>query len=206
MKKKYLIIISLLLLLFVLVTTLVLTNNINGFDDAIYNTIISIRNNFWDMFFKSITKCGNTITIIVLVVILFFFIKDKYRLMLVSIPIITVLSNQVLKHIFMRPRPDHLRLIKQGGYSYPSGHAMISVAIYGFLIYYIYHKVNNRYLKVFLISLLSILIILIGISRIYVGVHYPSDILGGYILSLLILILVILGVDKYDKNGSKWFL
>ena len=202
MKKRYLIIIS-LLLLFVLVTTLVLTNNISNFDDTIYNTIFSIRNNFWDAFFKCITKCGNTITIIVLVVILFFFIKNKYRLMLVCVPIATVLSNQLLKHIIRRPRPDHLRLIKQGGYSYPSGHAMISIALYGFLIYYVYHKVNNKYLKIFLISLLSILIILIGMSRIYVGVHYPSDILGGYILSLLILILVILGVDKYDKTNSK---
>ena len=103
----------------------------------------------------------------------------------------------------MRPRPDHLRLIKQNGYSYPSGHSMISIAVYGFLIYYVYHKVKNKALKIALIILLSLLIILIGISRIYVGVHYPSDVLGGYTLSLLIIIVVILGVDKYVKDDSK---
>ena len=155
------------------------------------------------MFFKSVTILGNTATIIGLLVILLIFIKDKYRYMLGSSALVTVLVNQLLKHIIMRPRPDHLRLIKQGGYSYPSGHSMISVAVYGFLIYYVYHNVKNKYLKVTLICLLSLLIILIGISRIYVGVHYPSDVLGGYILSLLILILVVMGVDKYVKNGSK---
>ena len=58
-------------------------------------------------------------------------------------------------------------------------------------------------LKIALIILLSLLIILIGISRIYVGVHYPSDVLGGYTLSLLIIIAVIMGVDKYVKDDSK---
>ncbi len=202
MKKKYLAIIG-LLILFILITILVETNNVTAFDDTIYNFIFSLRNNFFDYFFKTITMCANTLTVIIIVIILLLIIKDKYRFILGIDVITTVLSNQALKHIFMRPRPDHLRLIKEGGYSYPSGHSMISVALYGFLIYYVYHKVQNKKLKVFLISLLTLLIILIGMSRIYVGVHYPSDVLGGYTLSLLILILVILGVDKYDKNGSK---
>ena len=201
MKKKYLIIS--LLVLFIIVTVLVFTNNTNSFDNTAYNNIISIRNNFWDVFFTSVTILGNTSIIIILVVILLILLKDRYRYLVVGITAFTALSNQILKNIFRRPRPEVLRLIKQGGYAYPSGHAMISVALYGFLIYYVHHKVKNKYLKIFLISVLSILIILIGISRIYVGVHYPSDILGGYILSLLILILIILGVDKYDKNGSK---
>ena len=78
-----------------------------------------------------------------------------------------------------------------------------AIAVYGFLIYYVYHKVKNKTLKIVLITLLTILIILIGLSRIYLGVHYPSDILGGYTLALSILILVVLGVDKYVKNDSK---
>lgn len=203
MQKRYFLI-GTLLILFCLITTLVLTDNISWFDDTIYNIIFGIRNNFFDFFFKAITILGNTTTIIIVVgLLLIFVVKEEYFHMLAISVVSTVATNQLLKHIFMRPRPDHLRLIKQGGYSYPSGHAMISIAIYGFLIYYIYKKVTNKKLKIFLISLLSLLIILIGLSRIYVGVHYPSDVLGGYILSVLILILVVLGVDKHVKNGSK---
>lgn len=202
MKKRYFLM-GILLVVFILITTLVVTNNISSFDDNIYNMIFSIRNNFLDLFFKTITLCANTIPIICIVIILLLIVKDKYRYVLGITTITTLLSNQLIKHIIMRPRPDHLRLIKQNGYSYPSGHSMISIAVYGFLIYYVYHKVKNKVLKIALIILLSLLIILIGISRIYVGVHYPSDVLGGYTLSLLIIIVVILGVDKYVKDDSK---
>ena len=202
MKKRYFLM-GILLVVFILITTLVVTNNISSFDDNIYNMIFHLRNNFLDLFFKTITLCANTIPIICIVIILLLIVKDKYRYVLGITTITTLLSNQLIKHIIMRPRPDHLRLIKQNGYSYPSGHSMISIAVYGFLIYYVYHKVKNKVLKISLIILLSLLIILIGISRIYVGVHYPSDVLGGYTLSLLIIIVVILGVDKYVKDDSK---
>jgi undecaprenyl-diphosphatase len=121
----------------------------------------------------------------------------------------TVLINQIIKYIIRRARPDHLRLIKQGGYSFPSGHAMIAIAVYGFLIYLVYKKISNKKIKIPLIILLTIIIISIGLSRIYVGVHYPSDILGGYVISLAILILNItlcskyLRGNKYDKDGCK---
>ena len=75
------------------------------------------------------------------------------------------------------------------GYSFPSGHSMISAAFYGFLIYLIYKKVKNKKLKITLIIVLSILIVSIGISRIYLGVHYTSDVLGGFLLSISYLIL-----------------
>ena len=202
MKKKACLIGG-LLILFVIITVLVMTNNISNFDDSIYNFIFGLRNNFLDIYFKGVTCCANTITVICLLIVLLLVIKDKYRNVLGITALSTVLTNQILKNIFTRPRPDHLRLVIQGGYSYPSGHAMISIAIYGFLIYYVYHKVKNKTLKIVLIGLLTLLIISIGLSRIYVGVHYPSDILGGYALALLILILVILGVDKYAKDGSK---
>ncbi len=202
MKKRYFLM-GILLVVFILITTLVVTNNISSFDDNIYNMIFNLRNNLLDLFFKTITLCANTIPIICIVIILLLIVKDKYRYVLGITTITTLLSNQLIKHIIMRPRPDHLRLIKQNGYSYPSGHSMISIAVYGFLIYYVYHKVKNKALKIALIILLSLLIILIGISRIYVGVHYPSDVLGGYTLSLLIIIVVILGVDKYVKDDSK---
>lgn len=77
----------------------------------------------------------------------------------------------------------------QVGYSFPSGHSMVSMAFYGFLIYLIYNNIKNKYIKWILISSLSILIILIGISRIYLGVHYTSDVLAGFLLSISYLVI-----------------
>lgn len=66
---------------------------------------------------------------------------------------------------------------------------MISMAFYGFLIYLIYKYINNKYLKSFLIFILSLLIIMIGFSRIYLGVHYTSDVIAGFLVSISYLIV-----------------
>lgn len=198
MKKRYYFIIGLFIILFILMTYLVVSNKTTNFDTTIYNYLFSMRNNFLDIFFKSVTVFANTLTIIILVIILLLLINDRSRYTLGITTIVTVLSNQGLKYLIKRIRPDHLRLIKQGGYSYPSGHSMISIAVYGFLIYYVYKHIENKYLKIFLILILTLLIISIGLSRIYLGVHYPSDVIGGYLLAFPILILVVKEVEKYD--------
>ena len=198
MKKRYYFIIGLFIILFILMTYLVVSNKTTNFDTTIYNYLFSMRNNLLDTFFKSVTVFANTLTIIILVIILLLLINDRSRYTLGITTIVTVLSNQGLKYLVKRIRPDHLRLIKQGGYSYPSGHSMISIAVYGFLIYYVYKHIENKYLKIFLILVLTLLIISIGLSRIYLGVHYPSDVIGGYLLAFPILILVVKEVEKYD--------
>ena len=198
MKKRYYFIIGLFIILFILMTYLVVSNKTTNFDTTIYNYLFSMRNNFLDIFFKSVTVFANTLTIIILVIILLLLINDRSRYTLGITTIVTVLSNQGLKYLIKRIRPDHLKLIKQGGYSYPSGHSMISIAVYGFLIYYVYKHIEKKYLKIFLILVLTLLIISIGLSRIYLGVHYPSDVIGGYLLAFPILILVVKEVEKYD--------
>ena len=112
-----------------------------------------------------------------------------------NLVIITIL-NQLFKFIFERPRPTEYRIITETGYSFPSGHSMVSMAFYGFIIYLIYKKVNNKYIKWLVISILSLLIVSIGISRIYLGVHYTSDVLAGFLISISYLIIYI----KYTKK------
>ena len=112
-----------------------------------------------------------------------------------NLVIITIL-NQIFKFILQRPRPTEFRIIDETGYSFPSGHSMISMAFYGFLIYLIYKNIKNKSLKIVLISLLSLLIIMIGISRIYLGVHYTSDVCAGFLVSISYLIIYINCANK----------
>ena len=147
---------------------------------------------------KFITNFGGAIFIIALTALLVIAIKNKKMGLSIftNLVIITVL-NQSLKRILQRPRPTEYRIIQETGYSFPSGHSMISMAFYGYLIYLIYRYVKNKYIKWISISLLSILICLIGISRIYLGVHYTSDVLGGFLISISYLVIYISAVNKF---------
>ena len=80
---------------------------------------------------------------------------------------------------------------------------MISIAVYGFLLFYIQTNCKNKKQKILLSVLLTILILMIGCSRVYVGVHYPTDIIGGYCLSIYILKMVIYFCQKYRGNSNE---
>ena len=141
-------------------------------------------------FAKIITNLGGAIFLIICAVILLIFIKNK-RIgisICTNLALITVL-NQAIKALLKRPRPDEYRIIEETGYSFPSGHSMVSMAFYGYLIYLISQNIKNKYLKYTLIVILSLLIVSIGISRIYLGVHYTSDVLGGFLISISYLIV-----------------
>lgn len=147
---------------------------------------------------KFITNFGGAIWLITISIILFILIKNK-RIgiaILSNLGIVTIL-NQLLKRILQRPRPEEFRIINERGYSFPSGHSMVSMAFYGFLIYLIYKNVKNKYLKWSLITILGVLIISIGISRIYLGVHYTSDVLAGFLIAISYLIIYISIINKF---------
>ena len=161
---------------------------------------------------KFITNFGGAIFLIILTITLFILIKNKKIGLSIILNLVVITGlNQILKNILQRPRPTEYRLIEETGFSFPSGHSMVSMAFYGYLIYLIYKYVKNKDLKWISIVLLSILICSIGISRIYLGVHYTSDVLGGFLISLSYLIVYTLIVNRYfsedfnsvDLNSSK---
>lgn len=147
---------------------------------------------------KFITNFGGAICLIIIAIILLILIKDKKIgiAIIFNLGIVTIL-NQLLKRILQRPRPEELRIINESGYSFPSGHSMISMAFYGFLIYLIYKNIKNKYLKWSLITVLGILIISIGISRIYLGVHYTSDVIAGFLIAISYLIIYTSMISKF---------
>lgn len=146
---------------------------------------------------KFITNFGGAIFLSIATVMLFLLIKNKkIGLSIISNIVIITVLNQLLKRILQRPRPTEFRIVEETGYSFPSGHSMVSMAFYGYLIYLIYRYIKNKYVKWTLITILSILICLIGISRIYLGVHYTSDVLGGFLISISYLVVYISSIKK----------
>ena len=192
MKNKKLYLSILFLLLFIADMILVITNNTVTFDDEIHLTVISTMSEFMSSFMRVMTFCGSTVFMICLCAFLFFvFLLKKHKKTAFStagILIVSTIINNVIKWIIRRPRPVYM-IVEESSFSFPSGHMMASVTLYGFLIYLISKSQMKTLYKVIFNTLLVVLIILIGTSRIYLGAHFASDILGGAMMSLSILFL-----------------
>ena len=111
--------------------------------------------------------------------------------------------NLALKFMFSRQRPLEYMLIDETGYSFPSGHSMVSMAFYGFLIYLCYKLIDKKWLRNLSITLLSLLIALIAFSRLYFGVHYPTDVLAGLTFGYILLFVYIKIFSKYILNEKE---
>lgn len=179
-------------------------------DIKITQYIISFRTPSLTSFFVFVTSVGNRwgyIIVFVLSSSLFYFIFKSWRyvVQLMIVLLVAASSNLLLKQIINRARPDADYLVTVKTLSYPSGHAMSAMAFYGFLIYLIYTFNIPKLVKYGIIAFLAMLIVSIGISRIYLGVHFPSDIAGGFIAGFIwvvfcILILNILKIFKEDPS------
>ncbi len=190
------------LVLFLALAEDVFNHEIMKGDIVGYNLISTyLINDSFTPIMKVITWFGSATCLVPLTLILLVLVKNKKIGFLVGTNLVTVtILNQLLKFILQRPRPTEFRIINEIGYSFPSGHSMISMAFYGFLIYLIYKNIKNKYLKISLIMILSLLIVMIGISRIYLGVHYTSDVCAGFLISIAYLIIYIKVANKFVLN------
>ena len=200
MKKFSIFVVVLCLILFSIICYGVLSYDSLVIDTKVYSFITNnIMNDGLTPILKAITELGGVAFTVLAGVLIFMFCK-KNRWFITFDLVGVTLVNQVIKHIIRRPRPNVLRLVEESGYSFPSGHSMVSMAFYGIIIYLVYKNVTNKYLKWTLITLLSLLILSIGFSRIYVGVHYFTDVVGGFLLGLAYLIIYI---NIYNKKVGK---
>lgn len=106
----------------------------------------------------------------------------------VNLVLVTAL-NQALKFLVQRPRPEGFRLADASGFSFPSGHSMVAMAFFGLLIWMVWRTGRTRAVRVGATTVFAALIVLIGVSRIYLGVHYASDVLAGFCAALAWLVL-----------------
>lgn len=190
-KIKYTIL-GLLLISFSLLLFSILTGRIVSFDNAVYSLVTFNMNNTVTSFYKVITFFGSTAFIVALVIFfLIILFKTKKGWVIAVCLIVSTIINNVIKVIVKRERPLDLMLVEESTYSFPSGHTMASVSMYGLLIYLVWQTKWHKNIKILLTSFLSILIIAIGLSRIYLGAHYASDVIGSFIVSSIWLIILI---------------
>lgn len=168
-------------------------------DSIVYNYISNnIINKNRTEIVKVITNITSPIMVIITALILVLAIKDKkIKISLVINLLGITIINNLIKVIIARPRPEINKLVTETGYSFPSGHSITSMAFYGYLVYLTYKYINNKKIKIPLIIFLILLIPTIGLSRIYLGVHYTSDVLCGFLLGTIYLILFISISKKY---------
>lgn len=199
MKRKIILIIC--SILFILDVVLVLTGNIRIFDNFIYDFLISFKSNNLTNIFIFFTNLSSSKFIIILnaIILLYILITKKTKLLIISInSLASTIVNNLLKFIIKRPRPIDIALVTEKFYSFPSGHAMISVLFYGTIMYLLY-KNKVKYRNILTVIICSY-ILTVGISRIYLGVHYASDVIGGYLISIILLTSITYMYEKYFKE------
>lgn len=185
------------LVIFIAILEDVFDAEIVTFDTTIYNAISLSKTNAVTNILKIITQFGSAGFLILITILSFIVLKNKKIPFCIALNLASIGAlNQILKRIIQRPRPEGFRLIEETGYSFPSGHSMASMAFYGLIIYLVFKYVKNKNTKIIICTFLSLLVLLIGISRIYLGVHYASDVIAGFVLSIAYLVVYITIVLK----------
>ncbi len=202
---RYILTIVLPLLIFLFLAVNVLNNNIQAFDAYVYSIVSKIISEKMTTFMKFITFLASQQFLGIISVLIFLSIftkKQKYSfyaaMSIINISLSSII-NVGLKWLIDRNRPDILKLVEVTGLSFPSGHSMASISFYGFIIYLCSRFCKGKY-KNLIIFPLAILIVLIGFSRIYLGVHYSSDVLGGFSLGVFWLGVFTLIIEKVQEK------
>lgn len=200
MSKKNILLIVMSIVLFIILAIAINADILSGFESWVYFESVEHMSDILTNILIFITNFGGPIGISLICITIFLIPKLRNKLGLpVSIAVSTsFILNIILKLIFARERPDILRLVTENSYSFPSGHAMINMALYTVLIIYAYKSIKSKRIKYPLIIAMMLLVIAIGFTRIYLGVHYAGDIIGGWLLGFAI------GLSVYMlmKNSS----
>lgn len=196
------------MLLFAKLAEDLIFHELNQFDQGIIFAINNFSSPLITAIMKAISTMGSSFFLISIAAVfcLFLLIVRKlfWEMAIVLIALAgSAVMDELLKHIFHRTRPEIARLVDVSGYSFPSGHAMVSFAFYGMLAYLLWININSNAIRYFITVFLSLLVLAIGISRIYLGVHYPSDVLAGFAAGGFWLVGCVLGLQTFKYSKGK---
>lgn len=191
--------ISLVIMLIVLLLMIIFKDYLK-IDSFIIDIIIKYfrSDNLTDIMLIITNLCSSFVLFGIVIFSLIFFKNKKVPLNLIINIACTFCISYLIKIIIKRPRPFDIALIEELSYSFPSSHSMISIVFYSLLIYYIRKYVKDKNQKFILSIFFVVIIILIGFSRIYLGVHYLSDVIGGYLIGIIYLIFLSVLNKKYN--------
>ena len=192
--------------LFVITLCGVLTGSVSGFDDTIRYFFYNMRCDALTHAARAITYIGNWQSIVALCLALLIVkpLRVTYGIPVSAGAAFVTLLNKAIKNAVQRPRPDDiLHLVNEGGFSFSSGHSITSMFVFGMLIYLVRTNVKNRTAANVWTVILAIPMICIGLSRIYLGVHYPSDVLAGWYLGAAVIAVMAAVLERAGKPSGK---
>lgn len=176
-----------LIVLFVIFTILTLTCRLTFLDTKMYEPINALN---CDLLFKIITELGDIWVILPVSIISAICVRKKKFLVTLFCSLVGILIlNNLLKVCILRPRPIDLAIVEEAGFSYPSSHSAVSACFYLTLATFIMRAKAPKWVKVGTLILAPIIIIAIGTSRIYLGVHYATDVIAGIIAGTIYFLL-----------------
>lgn len=185
------IVLSVALLLFVYLLQNVMSGDIRRIDGIAYQFfVVRLRRDWLTPIMQSFTSLSAPVVLAVMLIIVAAFAPGRMPGRFAAANLVGIVAlNFALKEIVQRPRPEGFRLIAETGYSFPSGHSMVAVAFYGFLIWLILRYEEDRLQRWIWSLALFFVVIMIGVSRVYLGVHYFSDVVAGYCVAAVWLVI-----------------
>lgn len=180
------VVVAIAIVLFLAILQNVRSDDIQALDTVAYNFfVLKLRRPWMTTIMEGFSSLSSPIVIGAMFLMVVAFAPGRRPGLCAAVNLVSVvLINQVLKTIVHRPRPDGFRLISEVGYSFPSGHSMVSMAFYGLCAWMVWHYERDRLLRWACCLAFAGMIVVVGMSRVYLGVHYASDVLAGFCVSL----------------------
>ncbi len=190
-ENRMIIVLSIALLVFVYLLQNVMSGDIRRIDGIAYQFfVVRLRRDWLTPIMQSFTSLSAPVVLAVMLIVVAAFAPGRMPGRFAAANLVGIVAlNYALKEIVQRPRPEGFRLIAETGYSFPSGHSMVAVAFYGFLIWLIIRYEEDRLQRWIWSLALFFVVIMIGISRVYLGVHYFSDVVAGYCVAAVWLVV-----------------
>ena len=198
------IIFGILLIVFIMIMICIKNVKIVHFDNATYKLVTYNTNTVLDNINHIFTFFGSTIWMVLLALTFLITIKDKKKAIIIcGCLIISILLNIGIKNIFMRERPLVRKLVEETSFSFPSGHTTAAVSLYGIVLFFIIKSNLAKNKKIIYSTGLIMLIFFIGVSRIYLGAHFASDVIGATVISIAFLILYTAIIERFILKNTK---
>lgn len=162
------------------------TDDIMRMDAAAHSLVVMHMRTAWlTPIMQSISDLAYPVVLVVMLLVIEVFAPGRRPGLCATVNLVlATLLNLLLKALIQRPRPEGYRLVAESGFSFPSGHSMVAMAFYGLLIWMVWRYEKDALVRRLGVIGFGLVIVLVGLSRIYLGVHYASDVLAGFCASI----------------------